>query len=114
MPWSDKTLQKSMQLYYTCGAKAYSFMRDKGHPLPERTTIIRHCDKIHSDFGTQHDMLKLMAMKIECLDPRDRKCAIIFDEMTIQAKREYDPSTGQFIDFLHYQLTCPQKDVYWD
>ena len=97
MPWSDQTLQKSMQLYYSSGAKGYQFMREKGYPLPERTTIIRHCNKIHSDFGTQHDMLKLMAMKIETLNQRDRKCAIIFDETAIQAKREFDPSTGEFI-----------------
>ena len=38
-PWSDKTLQKSMQLYYTCGAKGYQFMREKGYPLPDRSTI---------------------------------------------------------------------------
>jgi len=97
MPWSDKTLQKSMQLYYTCGAKGYRFMREKGYPLPERTTILRHCNKIESDFGTQHDMLKLLAMKINTIQPRDRKCAIIFDEMAIQAKREYDPTSGEFI-----------------
>ena len=97
MPWSDKTLQKSMQLYYTCGAKGYQFMREKGYPLPDRSTIQRHCNKIESDFGTQHDLLKLMAMKINTIEPRDRKCAIIFDEMTIQAKREFDPTSGEFI-----------------
>ena len=97
MPWSDKTLQKSMQLYYTCGAKGYKFMRSKGHPLPDRSTIIRHVNLIESDFGTQHDMLRLMAMKIETLEPRDRKSAIVFDEMAIQPKREFDPSTGEFI-----------------
>ena len=72
-------------------------MRSKGYPLPDRSTIVRHVNLIESDFGTQHDMLKLMAMKIETLEPRDRKCAMVFDEMAIQAKREFDPSTGQVI-----------------
>ena len=96
-PWSDSTLQKSMQLYYSCGAKGYQFMRSKNFPLPEKSTIVRHCNTIESDFGTQFDMLKLMKMKVETIATRDRVCAMIFDEMSIGSKREYDPSTGQII-----------------
>ena len=97
--WSDFTLQKIMQMYFACGKKGYNFLYDNVLPnlIPERTTIVRHCNTIESTWGTQYDMIKLMAMKFETMPKRDRKCAIILDEMSISPKREYDPSTGEFI-----------------
>merc|ERR1712016_510654 len=97
MPWSDSTLQKSMQIYYSCGTKGYKFLRDKNFPLPERSTIVRHCNQIESDFGRQYDMIKLMKLKMETMEPRDRVCALVMDEMAIAPKREFDPTTGQII-----------------
>ena len=97
--WSDLTLQKVMQMYFTCGKKGYTFLYNNVLPnmIPERTTIVRHCNTIESTWGTQYDMIKLMDLKIETMPKRDRKCALILDEMAITPRREYDPSTGEFI-----------------
>ena len=97
--WSDLTLQKVMQMYFCCGKKGYDFLYKNVLPnmIPERTTIVRHCNTIESTWGTQYDMIKLMEMKIETMPKRDRKCAVILDEMAITPRREYDPSTGEFI-----------------
>ena len=42
-------------------------------------------------------MIKLLALKIDTIEPRDRKVAFVMDEMAIAPKREYDPSTSQII-----------------
>ena len=54
MPWSDLTLQKSMQIYYSCGAKGYKFLREKNLPLPEKYTIVIHCNTIEYTLSTQN------------------------------------------------------------
>ena len=98
-PWSDLTLQKSMQTYFTCGRRGYQFLYEKVLPnlIPEKSTIVRQCNKIESTFGTQYDMIKLMGMKTKTFKKRDLKAVVILDESAMLPKREYDASTGEII-----------------
>ena len=97
MPYPDLTMQKSMQVYYSCGSAGYRFLRGQGYPYPDKSTIVRNLQVIESNFGIQYDIIKLMGMKIESIPVRDREGALIIDELAHQAKREYDPSTGEII-----------------
>ena len=98
-PWSDITLQNCMQTYFACGRKGYQFLYQKVLPnlIPEKSTIVRKCNKIESTFGTQYDIIKLMGMKIQCFSDRDKKAVAILDESAMLPKREYDASTGEII-----------------
>ena len=97
MPYPDLTMQKIMQIYYACGSAGFKFLLKEGYPFADKSTIVRNMQCIDSDFGTQYDLIKITEMKISTMAPRDRKCALIIDEMAISPKREYDPSTGEII-----------------
>ena len=75
-------------------------------------------------------MLRLMKLKVDKMSQKDKKIALVIDEMQIQSKKEYDPVTGTimgfptvppatemsypfswpFCSFLCY-LTCPPTSV---
>ena len=97
MPYPDITMQKIMQIYYSCGSAGFKFLLKEGYPFADKSTIVRNMQCMDSDFGTQYDLIKITEMKISTMAPRDRKCALIIDEMAISPKREYDPSTGEII-----------------
>ena len=44
--WSNKTLQSSIQLYYTCGAAAYELLREKYPVYPSKRCLQNHLSKI--------------------------------------------------------------------
>ena len=98
-PWSDLTLQQSVEIYYQCGTSAYDFLRERGFPLPSARTLQRHMQKINCEPGILHDMLRLMKLKVDKMSAKDKKVALVIDEMQIQAKKEYDPVTGQIMGF---------------
>ena len=71
-PWSDKSLQDSMQTYFTCGTTGYNFLRKRGYPFPDVRTIQRNLAFIKAEPGTQDDILQLMKMKMSSIPERDR------------------------------------------
>ena len=98
--WSDLTLQSSIHIYYHCGTSAYDFLIERGFPLPSARTLQRHMQQINFEPGIlRHDMLMLMKLKVDKMSPKDKKIALVLDEMQIQAKKEYDPNTGEIMGF---------------
>lgn len=40
--WSDKTLEKALKIWLSCGSRGYNVVREVGQPLPSERTLQRH------------------------------------------------------------------------
>ena len=95
--WSPKTLKKAIQYYYSAGATHYEMRRKKGEPWPSSDCLRKHLRKIPFEIGTLKGMLRRLKSKVKLMNPKEREVVLLIDELYLQAKREYDNSTGGFI-----------------
>ena len=96
--FSDKTLEKSIKLYYKLGGTAYNYLRTQMKmPLPSKTTIARHMRKITFKPGISNDMLQLISLKAETMKEQDKQYGLVIDEMSTNPKLDWDPTAGEFV-----------------
>ena len=95
--WADSTLRQCITIYLICGCSAYKYMRDKGFPFVSVRTLQEHMAKISFEPGILDDMFQLMKYKIEDVPRQHRNFGLVMDEMSIQAKLDFDISTQSFI-----------------
>jgi hypothetical protein len=92
--WSLLTVEQCLQMYLRIGTSGYEFLLSKGYPLVSISVLQRYLRKLNSDPGIQYDAIKVMAKKVELMPRKARYCALVVDEFEIQAKKEYDCSSG--------------------
>ena len=84
-PWSNKTLQTAIQMYYTAGSTGYEMFRTNCQKIfPSKSCHREHLAKIQVSPGICHDFLRLMRFKVEKMSAKERKAGVVIDEMSIQ------------------------------
>ena len=64
MLWSNETVQKALQLKFTCGATGYELLIEQGVPLPSVRTLQRRMKGIDFEPGILRDVFTLLAVKV--------------------------------------------------
>jgi hypothetical protein len=96
--WSDKTLEKSIKLYYKLGSTGYEYLRKTMKmPLPSKSTIARHMRKITFKPGISNDMMHLISLKVQTLKEEEKQYGLVIDEMSTSPKLDWDPTAGEFV-----------------
>ena len=97
--WSSVTLQLCLQLYLMIGPAGYNFLRkERNFPGPCESTLKYYMRMIKMEPGViSDDIMRLLSKKVEKMPLEDRYCALILDEMAIQAEINYDDSSQSFI-----------------
>lgn len=95
--WSQLTVEQCMMMYLRIGTTGYNFLIQKGYPLVCISVIQKHLRKIDCQPGIQYEVIKVMAKKVEMMPEHTRKSGMFPDEFDLQAKKEYDCSTGTII-----------------
>ena len=101
--WSDETIRLCIALYIICGTAAYKFMIAKGYPFVPVSTLQAHMSIVDFEPGLLEDMFMLMKFRLEEVPEHHRNLGLVLDEMSIQPKLDFDPSTQSFIG----RPTCP-------
>lgn len=92
--WSNTTIVRSLQKRFACGRTAYEKLRnDFRDPVPSIRTLQRKIENIRFLPGPLIEILYLMKVKSESIEPRNRICGLIFDEMAIEMGREFCKNT---------------------
>ena len=95
--WSSVTVEQCLQLYLRVGTTGYEFLLKKGYPLVSISVLQKYLRKLNSDPGIQYDIIKVLKKKVDVMPKKSRYCALVVDEFELQAKKEYDCSTGTII-----------------
>ncbi|TRY76302.1 hypothetical protein TCAL_15949, partial [Tigriopus californicus] len=95
--WSNGTMKKALQLYFSCGTTGYETLRDQGQPLPSLTTLKEKTSLLNFEPGLLDDVFHLMATKGEKMTAPERECVLMLDEMAIKPKIKFDPAQQSFI-----------------
>ena len=97
--WSSMTLQLCLQLFLMLGTAAYNFLRkERNFPAPCISTLRYYMSMISMEPGViSNDLMNLLAKKVSKMRPASRICALVIDEMSIQAQIDYDNTTQAFI-----------------
>ena len=97
--WSSITLQLCLQLYLMIGPAGYNFLRkQRNFPGPCESTLKYYMRMVKMEPGViSDDIMGLLSKKVDKMPPEDRYCALIIDEMAIQAEINYDDSSQSFI-----------------
>ena len=97
--WSSETIQKAIQLYYSCGTTGYNLMLRQGQPLPSIRTLQRHLAKVDCSPGILYNFIELLKKKVALLDPKDKFYNLSCDEMVVQAMEQYDAGEQCFVGY---------------
>ncbi|XP_064461628.1 uncharacterized protein LOC135371568 isoform X2 [Ornithodoros turicata] len=92
--WSEETIKKALQLHFSCGSTGYSNLLDQKLPLPSSRTLRRRVEAIKFNLGILDEMFSLLESKVPGLNVQQKCCVLMIDEMAIQQRMEYDPSTS--------------------
>ncbi|XP_064469958.1 uncharacterized protein LOC135384699 [Ornithodoros turicata] len=92
--WSESTIKKALQLHFSCGSSGYDDILEQKLPYPSARTLRRRVEGIKFQPGVLHEVFELLQAKVPALGPQERCCLLMIDEMAIQQKLEYDPSTS--------------------
>lgn len=95
--WSNKTIQRALQLKLACGTSGYEELLRQKIPLPNLDILRRKLEgfEFESDNSKEMcDFLKFKALKFE--NNTDRECELIVDEMSTTQKH-FDPSTNTML-----------------
>lgn len=64
MKWSHETVQKALQLKFSCGKSGYETLLGQGQPLPSIRTLQRRMQDIRFESGMLHEVFKLLTLKV--------------------------------------------------
>uniref|UniRef100_T1GGK3 Transposable element P transposase n=1 Tax=Megaselia scalaris TaxID=36166 RepID=T1GGK3_MEGSC len=93
--WSNDDVSEAISLH-AAGPKLYRLLRSKGLPLPGESTLRRWVSNVKivpGKIGLSFELLKHIS-----LDPVDRVCVLIADEMKVRECYEYDRATDTLIE----------------
>jgi hypothetical protein len=67
LTWLDGTVQKALQLKFSCGHSGYDTLLKQGLPYPSIITLQRRLKNIAFDDGVLHSAFKLLKIKVSVL-----------------------------------------------
>ena len=109
--WFPKTLEESIKILGLCGGKGLEYITDDLKlPYAKRRTCQSHLATIDCEAGEMTDFFKLLEFKTKNMSEQERCCALNIDEMTLQAKYQYDTSKKRFIGHVTLPLSEKQQE----
>ncbi|XP_025162043.1 uncharacterized protein LOC105185838 isoform X4 [Harpegnathos saltator] len=95
--WTNKTLQIALQLHFASGTTGYQLQSQLQMPLPSVRLLQFKLQHVQFSPGLLHDIFKLLHKKISSMKTINKDCVLIFDEMAIQKKIDYNAGTKSYI-----------------
>ena len=97
--WSYPTIMEALQCYSMFGSTGYKyFVQVLKFPYPPLRTLQWHLAKIEFQPGPPpEDLLTMLRHKVPTLHPKERFVSMCCDEMSIQARKEFDLTTQSFV-----------------
>lgn len=74
-----------------------------GFTLPGVSTMRDWYNTISFDTGLSEEMINIIQEKLEDMNPINRKCILLLDEMTIKNNLQYDEKTDKIYGYEDYQ-----------
>ena len=90
--FTSETLMKSIGIKLFCGNNGYNYMRDLGYPLPHLRTLQKHMNSFEMLPGYLYEIGSILNKATESFDANDNHAILLFDEMVITQKLEYNPT----------------------
>lgn len=91
--WSPKALQKAIHTRYVCGSAGYEHLRSQGYPLPSSRHLAHSLSSLKYEPGMLEENWKLLKLKVDKMPANQRHVSLVLDEMSLQSKIEFDPSS---------------------
>ncbi|XP_077263676.1 uncharacterized protein LOC143898232 [Temnothorax americanus] len=89
--YSDKSIIKGLSLWTACGTSGYNRVRKAFDvELPAPRTLQRKIQNISFNPGILEDIFLCLESRINNMEERSKLCCLVFDEMSIEPKIEYD------------------------
>uniref|UniRef100_T1IM24 Transposable element P transposase-like RNase H domain-containing protein n=1 Tax=Strigamia maritima TaxID=126957 RepID=T1IM24_STRMM len=73
------------------------YLREKGFPLPSKTTMVEWTRHFKCKPGILHDVLAVMNKRAEGFSELDKLCVLSFDEMNVDSRISYDQGLDQVL-----------------
>jgi hypothetical protein len=80
-----------------------------GYPLPSYRSLCSNVEALQMAPGIQHDLMKLLQMKVTNMAEIDRDCALVVDEVQLQPKIDYDKGTKQLLGYVSPEFQSAQQ-----
>ncbi|XP_040356776.2 uncharacterized protein LOC121046516 [Ixodes scapularis] len=90
--WSNKTVQKALQIRLACGTRGYELLKDEVIPLPSERTLQRRIEEVKFE--------PALKSKLETMRPQEKHCALLLDEMQVTAGLDLDPTVKKPIGLV--------------
>lgn len=106
--YSNEAIIKGLSLWTACGTSGYNRVRKRcAVELPAPRTLQRKLQNIPFNPGLLEDIFLCMVERINNMEERSRLCCLVFDEMSIESKIEYDPGSDSNIGYC----TLPDRPI---
>ena len=95
-PWSQETIQKALQILFTCHTTGYDHLLKAEYPLPPLRTLRSRLEKMNFSPGIIDDVFQFLPSKVKEMKETDKFCALTMDEMSIKPGYQFDMSTQEY------------------
>ena len=95
---------------YSYGPKAYRFLSQM-FALPSRSTLSVWLQSLQIMPGFSRELLQAIAYKCRCLQPRDRVCVLMIDEMSLKRFLSYDRCNDLVVGYEDYGVGYDRKKL---
>lgn len=109
--WDSESIARSITLHSLSGA-AYRFMQKTNYPLPSRTCIKRWASGIELNEGINHDVLYMMEMKGNQLEPHQKLVVISWDEVYLSPRIDICKKREQVIGPYKTAQVCMVRGLF--
>lgn len=96
--YSERQKAIAVNLLLSCGKIGYTFLRQM-LPLPCLTTIRTAIGNIQCQPGIHTSNLQIIKIKHNLIEPNDRLCFILLDEMSLKKNISFDQKNGSYIGY---------------
>lgn len=91
-PWLPNEKKVSICMYYK-SPSAYKFLRSKGVILPSVSIIKKWNGNFTCHTGINKNLFKLLKLKASTMTDMQRRCVMLFDEMSLKKHLDYNKKT---------------------
>jgi hypothetical protein len=102
--WSQATVKKSLQLFFSCGPTGYNALLTQKYPIPALRTLRHAMQNVKFENGILYEVFHFLSFKASSMIAEERMCCLTLDEMSITQSVEFDNRTGRFMG----DVTLPQ------
>lgn len=88
---------KALQLRFSCGITGYEELHHQKFPLPELRTLRRKIENFKFESGISDDIFNFLRLKVSNWNEIDKKCFLVYDEISISSWKFFDNSSQSYI-----------------